>query len=96
MKLENWAVVQDYDPYMAPEDRKARLHGTVYGHPKHDDGKRIATSSIQKIDPVAKTVTTRSGSVYELGTVDPEWEAQFPDAANRFWNNSSEDDTVCI
>lgn len=88
MKLENWAVVEEYEPYTASELRKARLQGTVYGHPKHDDGKRVVTSSIQKVDPVAKTVTTRSGSVYELGKVDPEWEAQFPDAESRFWNNN--------
>lgn len=86
--MENWAVVRDYDPYMAPELCKTRLQGTVYGHPKHDDGKVLVTSSIQKIDPVGRTVTTRSGSVYELGSVNPEWEAQFPDAENRFWNNN--------
>jgi len=86
--MENWAVVEDYDPYMAPECRKSRLQGTVYGHPKHEDGKVLVTSSIKKIDPVNKTVTTSSGSVYELGAVDPEWEKQFPDAANRFWNNN--------
>lgn len=86
--MENWAVVEDYDPYKAPEDRKARLQGTVYGHPKHDDGKVLVTSSIQKIDLVNRTVTTMSGSVYELGAVDPEWEAQFPDAENRFWNSN--------
>ena len=87
MKLENWAVVYT-DPYRAPEDQHPHLHGTVYGNPKFDDGEDITTSRIVQIDPVAKTVTTYSGSVYELGAVDPEWEKLYPDSAARFWNSS--------
>lgn len=86
MRLENWAVVNT-DPYRAPEDQKPHLSGKVYGHPRFEDGHDIVTSHIVSIDAVNHTVTTNSGSVYELGTVDPEWEKQFPDAANRFWNN---------
>ena len=33
-----------------------------------------------------KKITTSSGSVYELGTVDPDYEKAFPNASERVWD----------
>ena len=82
MRLENWSVVSYY------EEEGGSIHGEVYGNPKFIDGHHVVTSMVEAIDPVKRTVTTHSGSVYELGKVDPEWEKIFPDAENRFWNNN--------
>jgi hypothetical protein len=49
------------------------LFGTVTGHPIKKDGEKVQTSSIEKIFKGRKQVRTRSGSVYTLGKVDPEY-----------------------
>lgn len=77
--LQNWGVVYlRYDPYLAPELRGQALCGT-----RVEDGKTITTSRI-----VGKTVdndiVTNSGSIYELGAVDPVYEEMFPNALDRF------------
>jgi len=81
MRIENWAVVVS-DPYAAPEARRQKLQGEVFGHPRFPDGTTVTTSSI-----VGKNwkghVTTSSGSYYELGQVDPAYEEQFPGARDR-------------
>ncbi len=63
MKLDNWWVYRD--PYQAPEVPIMSLKGHVYGHPKHKDGNLIRTSDI--VSTEGRYVTTKSGSVYELG-----------------------------
>lgn len=66
VRLENWAVALNYlNPYMPPESSWTFLTGLVSGHPKHTDGKRIATSRIIKVS--GKFVYTNSGTLYELG-----------------------------
>jgi hypothetical protein len=71
MKLNNWSVVGDNDPYRAPELRCARLHGIVDDHPRLGKNTEISTSSIMTAEGLI--VITKSGSVYELGTVDPKY-----------------------
>jgi hypothetical protein len=82
IKIENWSIVEKADnPYQAPELRKQYLRGTVYNHPIKGDGKLVITSSIIKEED--GYIITNSGSIYELGTVDEEYEKLFPDAKNR-------------
>jgi hypothetical protein len=88
MILNNWSVVSDPDPYLAPELRTRCLQGIVYGHPLHHEGTRITTSPIVSIDPFEETITTKSGSVYCLGFVDPKYEAQFLGARGRFFGQT--------
>lgn len=77
VKLENWSFVDDNwrglarFPYLeefVPIKEGACLVGQVQGHPKIIDGHRAYTSPVEKIDSGARTATTRSGTVYELGT----------------------------
>jgi hypothetical protein len=66
IRIENWSLSMDNDnPYQAPEQRKKRLHGDVYNHPRLGDLKDVTTSSIVSVDGCM--VETRSGTVYELG-----------------------------
>lgn len=84
MRLENWSVVvRDPDPYKAPEAQQACLSGNVYDHPTYSDGNVITTSRIVKVED--GKVHTVSGSVYELGEVDPEYERMFPGARGRLF-----------
>ncbi len=65
--IHNWRVVSTGNPFMAPECRMQSIQGEVTGHPRHPDGKRVTTSTIDKIE--GRTVTTYSGTVYTLGRV---------------------------
>lgn len=57
-ELKEWNIACEYGI--------VRLHGLVYGRrPRFLDGESIHTSCIEKIE--GRTVTTTSGSVYELG-----------------------------
>lgn len=71
MKLNNWKLVEDQDPYQPPELRRKRLSGEVFGHPRHDDGSRVVTSEVESID--GRVVRTFSGSEYTLGDPDPDY-----------------------
>ena len=84
IKINNWSIIQDDDPFTAPEFRKRRLQGIVTGHPNIDDGEHATTSSI--VSNAGKKITTSSGSVYELGAVDPDYEKAFPNASERVWD----------
>lgn len=69
MKLENWSVVTR-DPYSPPE-YGIYLAGSVYGHATRPDGQKITTSRIVEVN--GRKVTTASGSIYEVGEVNPEY-----------------------
>lgn len=71
MKIENWYVTDDGNPYNPPEYARKMIGGEVYGNPRFPDGHKIVTSSITKVD--GRIVTTNSGSVYELGTPSPDY-----------------------
>lgn len=82
--INNWSI--------QPRGNGACICGTSEGHPDpiFFDGETIRTSVIVGGDPENKTVLTNSGSIYQLGTVDPDYEAEFPDALNRFLKNLAE------
>ncbi len=89
--LENWSVVAlSADPYTAPECIPQGLHGNVYGHPRFVDGVPITTSRIVTRDAAAQTATTKSGTFYSLGEIDPNYEAAYPGARERFFNQPKE------
>tara|TARA_Y100000310_G_scaffold246538_1_gene251846 strand:- start:55 stop:348 length:294 start_codon:yes stop_codon:yes gene_type:complete len=76
MKLENWSVtgipVYGARPYMAPElFFGSCLAGEVYNHFRFQDGESVRTSMIIKVK--GRRITTRSGHVYELGKVHPDY-----------------------
>ena len=81
-RLENWAIVGS-NPYYPPECQSLCLKGDVYGHELHFDGKCIRTSTIEGIE--GELVKTYSGSLYELGEVNPEYEALYPNAKERLF-----------
>jgi hypothetical protein len=87
MRIENWSIVcSDYiDPYKAPEMYSSRICGEVYGNGNFDDGTVVTTSKI--ISVRGDIVITHSGSEYELGEVDAEYEKQFPNARERLFNS---------
>jgi hypothetical protein len=68
IQLKNWWITNQC------------LEGNVYGHPngKHHDGKFIITSKL--IGKRNNLVVTQSGSEYELGEVDSNYEKAFPNA----------------
>lgn len=65
IRIHNWAVVSDADPYKAPEQIRSHLNGTVEGHHRIPDGESVTTSAIEKTE--GRLVTTSSGSIYVLG-----------------------------
>jgi hypothetical protein len=66
-KLENWSLIMDdSNPYQAPELRKIRLQGEVFDREDFNDGDFIHTSSVQELDLVNNIARTRN-TVYELG-----------------------------
>lgn len=86
-KLNNWAVVCQYNPYAAPEQQRQCLMGKVEGHPEHADGKTVVTSSI--VGKFEGQVVT-ANSLIELGWVRAEYEAEFPRAKERLMESLSE------
>jgi hypothetical protein len=79
MKLNNWSTTFfESNPYQAPETKRLCLQGFVTSHPRLDpegvlSHKKILTSPIVRIE--GRTVTTLSGSSYELGNIDPSFRA---------------------
>lgn len=68
-RLDNWSV-SIKDPYTPPE-LGVHLHGVVTGHPSKRDGTEITTSRITHSS--GRRVTTKSGTVYQLGRIDPKY-----------------------
>jgi len=92
MRLEQWSIVFHGDLYKAPEQRIPRLLGAVYGHPIWPDGSLARTSPIDIVDAETETITTASGSVYELGEVDPAYEEKYPGARERIFAQEESDE----
>lgn len=85
MRIENWAIVtRPLNPYQAPEQCLA-VSGEVYDNPKFKQGEQITTSVIKSFDCENQLVTTKSGSVYELGVAHPDYEKEFPNARARLF-----------
>jgi hypothetical protein len=72
VRIENWSVGEDADPYTPPECKRPLLQGEVFGHPSFPDGTFIRTSSIVSASPDGTLVRTRNNE-YVLGAVQPEY-----------------------
>lgn len=74
--LENWSITadprQEVTPYMAPEQIRKVLNGSVYGHPGFTDGDGVVTSYIVDADFKARWVQT-GNTLYTLGKPNPSW-----------------------
>lgn len=79
MKLENWYLTSNYhhNPYLAPECIHTLIGGNIYDHQNHKNGKHVITSKIVKFEDGC--VYTKSGSKYELGSVNEQYLEKFPD-----------------
>ena len=71
IRIENWSVNGEDNPYVPPEQQRVCLYGEVYGHPAFPDGHVVLTSAIVHVE--GRKVITRSGSVYTLGTIHPDY-----------------------
>ncbi len=82
MRLDRWCVISRSSPTLQPpEIERLCLHGFVSGHPRCADGKEVTTSRV--VSQSGNVVVTKSGSSYELGSVDPAYESIFPNARQR-------------
>ena len=78
-RIENWSVTLcPRNPYLAPELRPQCLQGIC-------EGQDILTSPIvsASCDETIWTMNTE----YELGEVDPEYEAEYPNARGRLFSS---------
>lgn len=73
VKITNWSCGQEpiEDTFLAPEQARLVLIGEVVGHPRKPDGLVVRTSPVVKVD--GRIVTTNSGTVYELGDINPDY-----------------------
>jgi len=73
--LLNWSIRNNsQSPYNAPETQRIKVTGDVFFSSKFNDGTRITTSWLIKVDGCK--ITTFSGSVYQLS---------HPDSNYLFW-----------
>jgi hypothetical protein len=82
MKLEHWRVVSRFDLTLPSPDKKPiHLQGIVAGHGIIPDGRQVTTSRV--LSRRGDKVVTRSGSEYELGRPDRQYERLYPNALER-------------
>jgi len=93
IRIENWAIVTDPDPYVAPELRKHRLCGNVYNYPGREDGQEVTTSSIRDVDKNRGVVICGSRE-YLLGEPNSDYEKEFPNAKERILSQYREEATI--
>jgi len=79
-RLENWSVIGN-NPYAPPECQTLHLHGNVFGHERHADGKSVRTSAI--VGREGELIRTHSGSLYKLGEINPDYESIYSNAKKR-------------
>ena len=81
-QLENWALVcrpsPEENPYLAPEQRSARLTGLCFGNPRFMQGELITTSRL--IAAPSDDIVQTMNSFYRLGKPDPAYEKLLPNA----------------
>ena len=75
IKINNWSVGGNNNPYIPPECRTLHLSGIVFNHPKIADGAQVTTSAI--IDAKKRIVYTTSGSIYILGKISKSYLSVF-------------------
>ena len=72
-KIENWSTCSlTLDPFKAPEQGFLCIQGQIMD-PDRGTMKSIRTSTV--VDVKGRKITTRSGSVYALGKIDPNFRA---------------------
>ena len=87
IKIEDWAVV--YLPtasHRSPEQTTKHLRGRVQSHPQRPAKAIVTTSSLVG----CRGNMAKNGHAYELGKIRTEYEAQFPNALERFLKTLAE------
>ncbi len=79
--LNKWGIVTPADPYMAPEERA--MYAMLTGESFDGEMSKDVTTSLIVGMAGKYHVITHSGSIYELQTVDPAYEALYPNALAR-------------
>ena len=76
--IDSWALVAKRQ--QAAQNNLAQIHlrGIVYRHAEYPDGSEITTSRI--VHRHGEQLVTENGTHYELGKVNPEYNARFPNA----------------
>jgi hypothetical protein len=73
IRLDCWSVTQGDVRYIAPEERVSRVQGVVQDHPCFPADAKIVSSPLDTVE--GRIVTTRSGTRYQLGRIDPQYRA---------------------
>lgn len=85
-KIFHWGVVpKTFDPYKAPEEVTYCLCGLL---DSEQSDHWIQTSTV--VGKRNGNIVTRSGSEYQLESVNPDYELQFPNAYERVMKSLSE------
>ena len=72
--LENWSIGADpLSPYDAPETAVVRLYGEIYNDDRFTNGTYIHTSRLKTFDSTTLTATTKSGTIYSLGSMNEDF-----------------------
>jgi hypothetical protein len=73
-RLENWSIVNNLDPFQAPELQVKRLEGDIYNDELRNlkDGKRVVTSRLLKLDLINNVAQTNN-TEYILGKMSEEY-----------------------
>jgi hypothetical protein len=94
--INNWAVVTTRSAAQTASP-PIHLRGIVTGHPTYADGTEITTSHITHRK--GYHLVTCNGTHYQLGTVNPAYQAQYPQALQgllRRIPEKNEEETIVI
>lgn len=85
--LNHWSAQLGLQ-YVPPQTQRSTLAGVCQNHPKHKDGTELVTSIIKGKRSVLQewTIVTKSGTSYQLGSIDPAYERLFPNAKIHLFN----------
>lgn len=89
LKLDHWWIASPGSPRVPvpPGALPGRLVGTVTGHPRIADGSVIVSTPITACHD--DLIVTRSGSTYELGTVEESYSALYPNALRQLLESAT-------
>lgn len=99
-KLNNWYIGgvpsnKEIDPFQAPELRRTvmSLYGDIENHPDFKDGDHIQCSTIESVKKENDNliVTTVSGSIYEMGEPNADYEKMFPGSKERLFKQFNQE-----
>lgn len=73
-RLESWSIVEDLNPFQAPELQTSRLKGIIYDDElkRFSDGRSVTTSRIVELDLKNKIAQTKN-TKYKLGEPNPNY-----------------------